>query len=74
MKLSNMWNKVVIVTMSEFSRTMQNASLGTDHGLAGIQFIMGGSVKGGIHTPPPTALEIGNRELVRESHGTFAQV
>lgn len=74
MKVSSRWDDVVIAGMSEFTRGMQNNSGGTDHGLAGAQILMGGMVKGGIHTPAPTAAEIGNLEFIRARHGTFAQV
>jgi uncharacterized protein (DUF1501 family) len=74
MKAMNKWDDVVIANMSEFTRTMENSSMGTDHGLAGPQLILGGKVKGGQKTPAPTATEIANREFIRETHGTFAQV
>jgi uncharacterized protein (DUF1501 family) len=39
---------VVILTMSEFGRTVrQNGNGGTDHGHAGAMFVIGGPVKGG---------------------------
>ena len=39
---------VVILTMSEFGRTVkENGSAGTDHGHANAMFVMGGPVKGG---------------------------
>jgi uncharacterized protein (DUF1501 family) len=39
---------VVMVTMSEFGRTVhQNGTGGTDHGHANVMFVMGGSVRGG---------------------------
>jgi uncharacterized protein (DUF1501 family) len=38
----------VIVTMSEFGRTVaENGSGGTDHGHANCMFVLGGSVQGG---------------------------
>ncbi|MGH9763505.1 MAG: DUF1501 domain-containing protein, partial [Blastocatellia bacterium] len=41
-------NNVVILTMTEFGRTMrQNGSGGTDHGHASCLFVAGGPVKGG---------------------------
>ncbi len=43
------WNDVVIVTMSEFGRTsIENDSLGTDHGEASVMYVGGGGVKGGV--------------------------
>jgi uncharacterized protein (DUF1501 family) len=39
---------VVLVTMSEFGRTVrQNGTGGTDHGHANVMFVLGGPVKGG---------------------------
>ncbi|HKD05207.1 MAG TPA: DUF1501 domain-containing protein [Bryobacteraceae bacterium] len=39
---------VLVVTMSEFGRTVkENGNRGTDHGHANAMFVMGGSVKGG---------------------------
>jgi uncharacterized protein (DUF1501 family) len=74
MKQLNRWNDIVIAGMSEFCRTMENSSQGTDHGRAGPLFVLGGLVKGGVKTPAPTASDIGNRPYILTSHGTFAQV
>lgn len=74
MKAMGRWNDVIIANMSEFTRTMENSSQGTDHGLAGPQLILGGLVKGGQKSPVPSELEVGNAEFIRGSHGTFAQV
>ncbi|HUR46294.1 MAG TPA: DUF1501 domain-containing protein [Candidatus Saccharimonadales bacterium] len=49
-KGKNMWNDVVIVTMSEFGRTSaENASVGTDHAEASVMYVAGGSVTGGVY-------------------------
>ena len=46
--LGDRMRNVVVVTMTEFGRTVrQNGSGGTDHGHASAQFIFGGPVKGG---------------------------
>lgn len=74
MKAMGKWNEVVVANMSEFTRTMENSSQGTDHGLAGPQLILGGAVKGGQKTPVPSEAEVGNNEFIRATHGTFAQV
>ena len=46
--LGDRMSDVVILTMSEFGRMVQeNGSRGTDHGHAGALFVIGGDVKGG---------------------------
>jgi len=46
----NMWDKVVIITMSEFGRTSaENASNGTDHAEASVMYVAGGGVNGGVY-------------------------
>ncbi|QNI34396.1 DUF1501 domain-containing protein [Alloacidobacterium dinghuense] len=41
-------NDIVLVTMSEFGRTVhQNGTGGTDHGHANVMFVVGGDVQGG---------------------------
>ncbi len=43
-------NRVVVVTYSEFGRRpSENSALGTDHGMAGMNFVLGGKVKGGVY-------------------------
>ncbi|MEZ0325767.1 MAG: DUF1501 domain-containing protein [Fimbriimonas sp.] len=42
------FNRVVVVVMSEFGRTVrENASQGTDHGTGGAMLVMGGGILGG---------------------------
>ncbi|MBM3535283.1 MAG: DUF1501 domain-containing protein [Alphaproteobacteria bacterium] len=42
------WTDTVVLAASEFGRTAQvNGTLGTDHGTAGVAFILGGRVAGG---------------------------
>jgi uncharacterized protein (DUF1501 family) len=46
--LGDKMQDIVIVTMSEFGRTVkENGTAGTDHGHANCMFVMGGGVKGG---------------------------
>jgi len=46
--LGDLREDTVIVTMSEFGRTVrENGSRGTDHGHANVMFVLGGPVKGG---------------------------
>ncbi len=48
MKLAGLWDRVVILTFSEFGRkVIENGSAGTDHGAAESLFVMGGQVNGG---------------------------
>lgn len=48
--LQDQWDKVLIVTMTEFGRTsMENGSKGTDHAESSAVFIAGGGVKGGVY-------------------------
>jgi uncharacterized protein (DUF1501 family) len=46
--LGNLGEDTVVVTMSEFGRTVrENGNHGTDHGHANVMFVLGGPVKGG---------------------------
>ena len=46
--LGDRMDDVIVVTMSEFGRTVrENGSRGTDHGHANVMFILGGAVRGG---------------------------
>lgn len=47
-ELGDRWNDVVLVTSSEFGRTLaENGAGGTDHGHASSMFVLGGAVRGG---------------------------
>lgn len=72
---ADLWKDVVVVTYSEFGRrAKQNASSGTDHGTSAPQFIMGGSVKGGLHGvyPPLSDLEDGDLRHTVDFRNVFA--
>jgi len=58
----NSWEQVVIVSQSDFGRTLTaNANAGTDHAWAGNHFVLGGSVKGGrVFNEFPKSLLDGN--------------
>jgi uncharacterized protein (DUF1501 family) len=46
----NMWDKVIVITMSEFGRTSaENANNGTDHAEASVMYVAGGGVTGGVY-------------------------
>jgi uncharacterized protein (DUF1501 family) len=46
-------DRVLLMTVSEFGRRVaENGSGGTDHGKAGVQFLVGPMVNGGVHGEP----------------------
>ena len=48
--LKDMWNDVIVFTITEFGRTSgENANNGTDHAEACAMFAMGGSISGGVY-------------------------
>ena len=48
--LQEQWDRLLVVTMSEFGRTSrENGSQGTDHGHACAMFVAGGPVRGGVY-------------------------
>jgi uncharacterized protein (DUF1501 family) len=48
------WPRTLVMSVSEFGRSAQeNAALGTEHGAASVQFVMGGRVAGGLYGAPP---------------------
>ena len=47
-------DNVIVVTVSEFGRRAQENGSGTDHGAAGVHFIIGSKVKGGRYGQPTT--------------------
>ena len=50
---------VVMYVHSEFGRRVpENTSLGTDHGTAQVNFIIGNAVKGGMYGQPPSLTEL----------------
>ena len=42
------WDNVLVFTMSDFGRTAVGNGNGTDHGWGSHQFVLGGSIRGGI--------------------------
>jgi len=46
--LGDSWGQTVVLVMTEFGRTVRmNGTKGTDHGTAGVAFVLGGKVAGG---------------------------
>ena len=60
--LGSVWNRVTVVTMSEFGRRVEvNGDGGTDHGHGNLMFLMGGGIKGGtVYGDLPDTLSPGN--------------
>ena len=60
---------VVMYVHSEFGRRVpENTSLGTDHGTAQVNFVIGNAVKGGLYGTPPSLTEPGARRQPRKHH------
>lgn len=59
--LQDQWDKILIVTMTEFGRTSEeNGSRGTDHAESSVVFVAGGGVKGGIYNCDSTTWKSGD--------------
>lgn len=59
MKRLGKQDDVVMLIHSEFGRRVpENTSLGTDHGTANVAFVLGGGVKGGQYSTPPSLTEL----------------
>jgi uncharacterized protein (DUF1501 family) len=57
-------NDVALVVFSEFGRRVQeNASQGTDHGAAGVMFVVGGAVRGGFYGQYPALDDLNQGDL-----------
>jgi len=56
--------RVLLMGFSEFGRRVQeNGSAGTDHGVAGPMFLLGDSVKGGLHARHPSLTDLDRGDL-----------
>ncbi len=59
------WNDTLVLTYCEFGRrAKENASGGTDHGTANVQFAFGGAVKGGFHGAAPSLTQLSGDNFV----------
>src|SRR5204863_3280978 len=67
---------VVLYVHSEFGRRVaENTSLGTDHGTAQVNFVVGNAVKGGMYGTPPSLTNLvmdGNLENTTDFRRVFA--
>lgn len=58
------WNDTLVIAYSEFGRRVaENNSRGTDHGAAGIAFVCGGQVAGGLQGRQPSLDDLDNGDL-----------
>jgi uncharacterized protein (DUF1501 family) len=73
-KASGKWTDTVIATLSEFCRTHENGTGGSDHGAAGPMLVMGGRVKGRQVNPIPTDAEIRNGDYFINASIDFRHV
>ena len=68
-----MLNRVVLMTFSEFGRTVaENGRRGTDHGVAAPMFLAGGKVRGGLVGAHPSLSDLDNGGL--RFHTDFRRV
>jgi uncharacterized protein (DUF1501 family) len=67
---------VVLYVHSEFGRRVpENTSLGTDHGTAQVNFVIGNAVKGGMYGTPPSLTDLvldGNLETTTNFRDVYA--
>ena len=72
-------DNLTVVTMSEFGRRVEeNSSRGTDHGHGNVMFVIGGGVRGGVHTHWPGleqgALDAGDLAITTDYRDVLAEV
>jgi uncharacterized protein (DUF1501 family) len=63
LKEAKLADRVALLAFSEFGRTIkENGSAGTDHGTAGVVFLAGPAVKGGLATTMPSLTDLSGGE------------
>jgi uncharacterized protein (DUF1501 family) len=69
---STLWDNTVVVTLSEFGRTSkENGNQGTDHAEAGVMFVAGGKVKGGVYQCSNDSWKVGSAGAMFEVSGRY---
>ncbi len=64
LKAQGNFNRVMVITFSEFGRRVaENASGGTDHGAAAPLFVIGGAVKPGLYGAYPSLTDLHDGDL-----------
>jgi len=68
LRAQSVWNNVVVLSGSEFGRSLASNGGGSEHGWAGNHFVAGGAVKGGqvLNRFPESFLSSGHGRLVPE--------
>jgi len=66
LKATNRWSETVLATLTEFGRTHENGTGGTDHGAATSMLVMGGRVKGRQVNPVPTVTQINKGDFISD--------
>jgi uncharacterized protein (DUF1501 family) len=77
LKKAGLQRRVLVLVFSEFGRRLrENASAGTDHGTAAPVFLLGGSVKAGVHGSYPDLqnLEDGDPKFAIDFRRVYATV
>jgi uncharacterized protein (DUF1501 family) len=64
LKAAGRWDSTVIATLTEFGRTHQNQTGGSDHGAETSMFVMGGRVKGRQVNPVPSVTQINKGDYI----------
>jgi uncharacterized protein (DUF1501 family) len=73
LKAHDLSKRVLTVTFSEFGRRVkENGSLGTDHGVAGPMFLVGDTLKAGIHGKYPSLSDLDQGDL--KHHTDFRRI
>jgi uncharacterized protein (DUF1501 family) len=77
LKAAKLADRVTLLAFSEFGRTIkENGSGGTDHGTAGVVFLAGPHVKGGVvgTLPSLTDLDKGEPKMTTDFRRVYATV
>jgi uncharacterized protein (DUF1501 family) len=77
LRAAKLAERVTLLAFSEFGRTIrENASAGTDHGTAGVVFLCGPGIRGGIHgtLPKLTDLVGGEPKITTDFRRVYAAV
>jgi len=73
LKAQNLLDRVLLMTYSEFGRTVnENGRRGTGHGAAAPMFLAGGKLKGGLIGPHPSLTDLHNNS--QKHHTDFRQL